>query len=314
MSGAAHDHGHNHGHAHGAAVSRAADRRYLTVALTLLAAFMVAELVVAAIANSLALLSDAGHMLTDVGALAAALWAVHLSERPARGPWTVGWKRAEILSAAGNGITLLIVSGVVLLEAILRLLRPPETDGAPVLVVALIGIAVNLAASWVLSKANRASLNVEGAFAHILTDLYGFLSTAVAAIVILTTGYRRADAIASLVVVGLMLRAAWHLLRESGRVLLEAAPEGIDLSAVRMHLLEREHVQDVHDLHVWTLTSDLPTLSAHVVLDDDCFADGHAPQLLDELQRCLVGHFDVEHSTFQLEPRSHADHEAGTHA
>ena len=304
-------HVHEGGHEHG--VSAAADRRYLIVAMALLVAFMIAEVIVAVASGSLALLSDAGHMLSDVGAIGASLWAMSLAARPARGVWTFGWKRAEILSAAGNGITLLVLSGIVGFEAIRRLIHPPTVHGAPVLVVALIGVVVNLIAVWVLAKANRTSLNVEGAYKHILTDLYGFIGTAAAGVVILTTGYDRADAIASLIVVGLMLHAAACLLRDSGRVLLEAAPAGIDLADVRAHLIQREHVHDVHDLHVWTVTSDLPTLSAHIVIDDSCFTDGHAPQLLDELQDCLVGHFDVEHSTFQLEPASHATHEQGTH-
>jgi cobalt-zinc-cadmium efflux system protein len=174
-----------------------------------------------------------------------------------------------------------------------------------VLFIALIGVVVNVLAAWVLAKANRSSLNVQGAYQHILTDLYGFIGTAVAGIVILSTGFARADSIASLVVVALMLRAAWGLLRDSGRVLLEAAPDNVNLADIRTHLLELDHVHDVHDLHVWTLTSNLPTLSAHVVIDDTCFTDSHAPQLLDELQSCLTGHFDVEHSTFQLEPAGH---------
>jgi cobalt-zinc-cadmium efflux system protein len=300
------------GHAH--AVSPDADTRYLVTALALLAAFMVTEVVVAVVSGSLALLSDAGHMLSDVGAIGASIWAIRLAARPARGAWTFGWKRAEILSAAGNGITLLVVSGIVALEAIRRLISPPSVQGGPVLVVALVGVVVNIAAAWVLAKANRASLNVRGAYQHILTDLYGFIGTVIAGIVILTTGYTRADSIASLFVVALMLRAAYGLLRDSGRVLLEAAPEGIDLDDIRAHLLETNHVHDVHDLHVWTLTSNLPTLSAHVVIDDSCFLDGHAPQMLDQLQQCLIGHFDVEHSTFQLEPVGHAGHESGAHA
>lgn len=303
--------GHS-GHAH--AVSSDADTRYLYTALGLLAAFMVTEVVVAVVSGSLALLSDAGHMLSDVGAIGASIWAIRLAARPARGAWTFGWKRAEILSAAGNGITLLVVSGIVAFEAIRRLINPPSVQGGPVLVVALVGVAVNIAAAWVLAKANRTSLNVQGAYQHILTDLYGFIGTVIAGIVILTTGYTRADSIASLFVVALMLRAAFGLLRDSGRVLLEAAPEGIDLDDIRKHLLESDHVHDVHDLHVWTLTSNLPTLSAHVVIDDSCFLDGHAPQMLDQLQLCLIGHFDVEHCTFQLEPLSHAEHESGAHA
>jgi len=306
-------HGHSGGHDHGHGISENRDRRYLVIALALLIAFMITEVIVAFVSGSLALLSDAGHMLTDVGAIGASLWAMNLAARPAAGSWTFGWKRAEILSAAVNGITLLVVSGIVGFEAIRRLIHPPTVDGAPMLVVALIGVVVNLVAAWVLAKANRTSLNVEGAYQHILTDLYGFVGTVVAAVVILTTGYARADAIASLIVVALMLKAARGLLKDSGRVLLEAAPEGIDLAQVRSHLLESDHVHDVHDLHVWTVTSNLPTLSAHVVIDDSCFNDGHAPQLLDELQSCLVGHFDVEHSTFQLEPAAHSTHETGNH-
>ena len=304
-------HGTGTGHSHG--MSADADRRYLWIALVLLVAFMALEVVVAFTADSLALLSDAGHMLSDVGAIVGALWAMSLAARPAAGRWTFGLKRAEILSAAVNGVTLLVVSGVIAIEAVQRLLDPPETEGLPVLVVALVGIAVNLVATVVLARANRSSLNIEGAYRHILTDLYGFIGTVVAAIVILTTGYTRADAIASLVVVALMLHAAWGLLRESGIVLLEAAPDSTDLDEIRSHLVTEPHVHDVHDLHVWTVTSGLPTLSAHIVVDDSCFTDGHAPQLLDQLQACLTGHFDVEHSTFQLEPASHAAHEHGTH-
>lgn len=300
------------GHAHGVAAN--ADTRYLRMALGLIVAFMAVEVVVAFLVHSLVLLSDAGHMLTDAGAIAASLWAISLAARPAAGSWTYGWKRAEILSAAVNGITLLVVSGVVTIEAIRRLLDPPRVEGGPVLVVALLGVVVNLAAAWTLAKANRSSLNIEGSFQHILTDLYGFIATVIAGLVILFTGFTRADSIASLVVVALMLRAAWGLLRDSGRVLLEAAPEGVDLADIRRHLTENAHVQDVHDLHVWTVTSDLPTLSAHVVIDDACFSDGHVPRLLDEMQACLVGHFDVEHSTFQFEYAAHSDHEHETHS
>jgi len=299
------------GHDHGIAVN--ADRRYLLTALALLAGFMALEVVVAFVSGSLALLSDAGHMLSDVGAIAGSLWAMSLAARPAAGAWTFGWKRAEILSAAGNGITLLVVAGIVAVEAVRRLIHPPAVAGLPVLVVALVGVAVNIAAAAVLARANRSSLNVAGSYQHILTDLYGFIGTVVAGIVILATGFTRADSIASLIVVGLMVHAAMGLLRDSGRVLLEGAPEGTDLGSVRDHLLGTDHVQDVHDLHVWTVTSNLPTLSAHVVVRDDCFTDGHAPRVLDQLQDCLLGHFDVEHSTFQLEPAGHAAHEDGTH-
>ncbi|HEX4016639.1 MAG TPA: cation diffusion facilitator family transporter [Frankiaceae bacterium] len=312
MSDEHHAHGAEGGsHSHG--VSADADSRYLRIALVLLATFLVIEVTVAFLANSLALLSDAGHMLSDIGALGASLWAIRLAARPATGSWTWGWKRAEILSAAGNGITLMVVAALVAFEAVRRLIHPHSVTGGAVLAVAIVGVIVNVAATMALAKANRSSLNVEGAYKHIVTDLYGFIGTIAAAIIILSTGWDRADPIASLLVVGLMLHAAFGLLRDSGRILLEAAPGHLDLDDIRTHLLATEHVLDVHDLHVWTVTSDLPALSAHVVLDDGCFNDGHAPQLLDELQECLVGHFDVEHSTFQFEPRSHGRHEVGAH-
>ena len=302
---------HAHGHAHGPGAG--SDRKYLLTALVLLTAFMLAEVITAVLSGSLALLSDAGHMLSDVGAIGGALWAIALAARPPSGKWTYGWRRAEILSAALNGITLLVVAGIVTAEAIGRLIHPPRVEGGLVIGVAVAGIAVNIAATWVLARANRSSLNVEGAFRHVLTDLYGFIGTVIAGIVIVTTGFTRADAIASLLVVALMVKAAWGLLRDSGRVLLEAAPEGMDLEEVHAHLAEVPHVLGVHDLHAWTVTSGLPALSAHVVIEDDCFLDGHAPRLLDHLQACLAGHFDVEHSTFQLEAAAHAGHEPGTH-
>jgi len=308
-----HDHGDEPGNGHSHGVSTDADRRYLVITLCLLGAFMLGEVIVAFASGSLALLSDAGHMLSDVGAIAGALWAIRLAARPAAGSWTFGWKRAEILSAAGNGITLLVVSGIVTVEAVSRLIWPPQVEGGPVLIVAIAGVVVNVTAAWVLARANRTSLNVQGAFRHVLTDLYGFIGTAAAGIIILTTGFTRADAIASLIVVGLMLKAAWELLRDSGRILLEAAPKSTDLDDIRAHLLATDHVHDVHDLHAWTVTSSLPALSAHVVIDDSCFSDGHAPRLLDQLQACLAGHFDIEHSTFQLEAAAHSGHESGTH-
>lgn len=306
---------HDHSHAgHGRAPAPGGDRRYLATALALLIAFLVVEVVVAVLAGSLALLSDAGHMLSDVGAIALALVAARLALRPATGIWTFGIQRAEILSAAVNGVTLLVVGLVVAVEAVRRLLDPPDVAGWPVVLTAVAGCLVNLAVAWLLARADRRSLNVEGAYQHVLTDLYGFLGTLVAGLVVIATGWTRADPIASLLVVALMLYAAWRLLREAGRVLLEAAPADTDLVTMRAHLLEVSRVQAVHDLHVWTVTSSLPALSAHIVVDQGCFADGHAPQILDQIQQCLAGHFDVEHSTFQLEPPGHAAHESGAHA
>ncbi len=306
------DGGHGHsGHSHG--VAAGGDARYLGVALGLISAFMVGEVIAAIASGSLALFADAGHMLTDVAALAASVWAARLAARPAAGRWTFGLKRAEILSALGNGVTLAVIAAVIAIEAITRLVNPPGVQGAVVLGVALAGALVNVAATAVLARANRSSLNVKGAFAHIVTDLYAFLGTAVAGLVIVLTGWSRADAVASLLVAGLMVHAAWGLLRDAGRILLQAAPDDVSLDEIRAHILGVEHVIGVHDLHAWTLTSDLPSLSAHVVVEDHCFASGHAPQILDSLQACLGEHFDVEHSTFQLEPASHTAHELGQH-
>lgn len=310
--GHAHPDGHDHaGHSHG--VSRDADARWLWGAMGLLSAFMLAEVITSVATGSLALLSDAGHMLSDVGAIAIALWAMRLAERPAQGAWTWGWKRAEILSAAVNGITMLVVGALVGVEAVQRLVHPASVGGGPVLAVALVGIVVNIAVAWLVARANRTSLNVEGAYQHIVTDLFGFIGTAIAGAIILLTGWVRADAVASLVVVALMLHAAWGLLRASGRVLLEAAPPGFEVDVVRTHLLELDHIHDVHDLHVWSVTTDLPALSAHLVADESCFHDGHVPMLLDQVQECLQGHFDLDHSTFQIEPAGHGAHEVGLH-
>jgi cobalt-zinc-cadmium efflux system protein len=302
----AHQHGHGREQGHG-------DRRLLSAALALLVVFMAVEVTAAVLASSLALLADAGHLLVDVLALVMALTARALAVRPAGERWTFGLARAEVLSAAVNGITLLVVSAVVLVEAVHRLVHPRDVDGLPLIVVAGIGLVVNVIAVALLARADRSSLNVAGAFAHVLTDAYAFAATIVAGVVVVTTGIRRADPIASLVVVVLMLRASWQLLRDSGHVLLEAAPEHVDLATLRAHLVETPNVLDVHDLHVWTSGSRLPSVSAHVVVDDACFKAGRTPQLLDELQDCLAGHFDVEHSTFQFEPAGHTEHEAGAH-
>ena len=290
-----------------------ADARYLVLALAMICAFMAGEVVAAVFSGSLALFSDAGHMLTDVVALGAALWAARLSARAPGGIWTFGLKRAEILSAAGNGVGLVVVAGIITLEAVRRLVGPSGVEGSVVLAVALSGAVVNVAATIVLGRADRTSLNVKGAFAHTVTDLYAFIGTAVAGLAIVLTGWSRADAIASLFVSALMARTAWGLLRDSGRVLLQAAPDGVSLDQVRAHVVGVDHVLGVHDLHAWTVTSNLPTLSAHVVVEDHCFTSGHAPQILDALQACLGSHFDVEHSTFQLEPASHAAHERSRH-
>ena len=299
----------SHSHAVGADV----DTRFLAAALALVATFMVGEVVAAVLSGSLALLADAGHLLSDVAALGASIWAARLATRPAQGIWTFGFGRAGILTAAANGVTLLVIAALIVAEAVRRLVTPTGVDGQVVLGVALCGVVVNLAATAVLSRADRSSLNVRGAFAHIATDLFAFLGTAAAGLVVMLTGWSPADTLASLLVAALMVLTARGLLRDAGRILLQAAPEDVSLDAVRAHIGGVQHVLGVHDLHAWSVGSDRPTLSAHVVVEDRCFASGHAPQILDALQACLGEHFDVEHSTFQLEPASHLDHEHAGH-
>jgi cobalt-zinc-cadmium efflux system protein len=284
-------------HVHAHHVRAGDDRRALSIALALILGFMVAEVVVGILAGSLALLSDAGHMLTDAAAIALSLVAARLATRPAEGAMTYGLGRAEILSAQVNGITLLVLAVLVTWEAVQRLGSPPEVDAAPVLVVALAGVAVNLLAARVLAGAGRQSLNVEGSFRHVVTDLYAFIATALAAVVILATGFDRADTIASLFVAALMLYSAYWLLRASGRVFLEAAPEGVDVSAIGNTLAAEPHVVQVHDLHVWEVTSGFPALSAHVVVERDC--DCHAVRA--GLERLLEDRFDLHHTTLQVE-------------
>jgi cobalt-zinc-cadmium efflux system protein len=293
--------------------ARLGEERRLLVAFVLISAFLVVELVGALLSGSLALLADAGHMSADALALGMAAWAARLARRPAQGRWTYGFRRAEILSAGLNGILLAMVAAVVAAEAVQRLVHPVPVEGSVVLAVALAGIAANLASVLVLAGFRHSTLNAEGAFQHVAVDLVGFVATALAGALILGLGLQRADAVASLVVVILMARSAASLIRRSSRVLLEAAPEGVDLGLVQAHLLGSAHVQGVHDLHAWSVSSDLPVLSAHVVIADACFRDGHAPEILDALQACLAGHFDVEHSTFQLEPASHVAHERSAH-
>ena len=284
-------------HVHAHHVRGGDDRRALSMALALILGFMLAEVVVGILAGSLALLSDAGHMLTDAAAIALSLVAARLAARPAEGAMTYGLGRAEILSAQVNGITLLVLAVLITWEAVQRLGSPSEVDAAPVLVVALAGVAVNLLAARVLAGAGRGSLNVEGSFRHVVTDLYAFVATALAAVVILATGFDRADAIASLFVAALMLQSAYSLLRASGRIFLEAAPEGIDVAAIGNALAAEPHVVQVHDLHVWEVTSGFPALSAHVLVERDC--DCHAVRA--SLERLLEDRFDLNHTTLQVE-------------
>lgn len=287
-----------HGHEHG--VRADADRRYLLGAFALIVAYMVVEVVIGLLAGSLALITDAGHMLTDAVAIALALVALRLARRPAAGPFTFGLKRAEILSAQANGITLLLLCLYFTYQAVTRLLAPSPVDGGYVLVTALVGVAVNLAATALLARANRQSLNVQGAFQHILSDLYAFLTTAAAGLVILLTGWARADAIAALVVAALMTRAGYRLIRDSGRVFLEASPRGTDPSGIARDLAGLDGVVGVHDLHVWEVTSGFCALSAHVLVAPD--RNCHERRVAAE--QMLTQQYGIEHTTLQVDHRA----------
>jgi cobalt-zinc-cadmium efflux system protein len=283
------------GHAHG--VREDADSRRLSIALALILAFMAAEVVVGILAHSLALLSDAAHMLTDAGALLVSLWVIRLLRRPAGGNLTFGLRRSEILSAQANGGTLLVLAGLIVYEGIHRLVSPPPAEGLAILVVAIVGIGVNLLATLQLARANRESLNIEGSFQHLLTDLIAFIVTAIAGAVILASAWTRADGVAALVIAVVMIRSAWGLLRDSGRVLLEAAPEGVDVGEVGRALAAHPHVESVHDLHVWEISSGFPSLSAHVLVHagDDCHG------IRRELEQLLHDRFQLDHTTLQVD-------------
>ena len=294
--------GHHHdeeetAHAHSHTISPAADRRRLAVGLALLVAFMVCEVVASVISHSLALLSDAGHMLTDAGALALSLVAIRLAARPPEGGLTYGLKRAEILSGLANGITLVVIAALIVYEAIRRLVSPQDVDARFMLGVALAGVLVNLVVTWQLARADRRSLNIRGSYQHILTDLYAFIGTVFAAVVILLTGFVRADPIVSLLVAALMVRAAYGLLRDAVRVLLEAAPSGMRPAKIAEAMAGHPSVANLHDLHVWEITSGFPALSAHVLVrpGDDCHA------VRRDLERLLDERFEIEHTTLQVD-------------
>jgi len=280
-----------HGHEH------VDDRRALLLALILIAGLMAAEVVAGILGRSLALLSDAAHMLADAGALVVSLVALRLAARPAGGSLTFGLRRAEVLSAQANGGALLVLAGLISYEAIRRLVSPLDASGWTMLALALAGAAVNLVATWQLGRADRRNLAVEGSYQHVLTDLFAFVATAIAAAVILASGFTRADSIASLVVVALMLRSSYGLLRDSSRVLLEAAPSGMDVEAIGLALASDRRVSSVHDLHVWEIGTDFPALSAHVLVHggDDCHA------VRRDLERLLADRFDLRHTTLQVE-------------
>jgi cobalt-zinc-cadmium efflux system protein len=285
----------SHDHSHGLAAD--ADSRRLARGLALIVSLMVAEVVAGILAHSLALLSDAAHLLTDAGALLLSLVVIRLVRRPAAGNVTFGLRRLEALSAQANGATLLVLAGLIVYGAIQRLVTPPSPSAVTIVAVASAGVVVNLLATRELAQANRESLNVEGSFQHLVTDLFAFAATAAAGIVILATGFDRADGIAALAIAAVMLRAAVQLLRASGRVLLEMAPERVSVDDLGLELARFPEVEEVHDLHVWEVGAGLTALSAHVIVEPD--ADCH--RIRRELERLLHDHFAIEHTTLQVE-------------
>jgi cobalt-zinc-cadmium efflux system protein len=299
----AHSHAHHHhGHAHSHVPAAGADRRWLGIALGLILGFMLVEVAAGVLAGSLALLSDAAHMLTDAGSIGLALVAARLATEPARGAFTFGLGRAEILSAQLNGALLLVLAGIIGWEAAHRLADPPDVEGGIVVAVGAAGALVNVAAAWSLSRAERRSLNVEGARAHVLADLYGSVAAIVAGLAVLLWGFEQADGLAALVVAALMLRSGVAVLVEASRVLLEGAPRGITPREVGEAMAAHPGVEEVHDLHVWEVTSGFPALSAHVLVPpgDDCHERRR------ELEALLHDRFGIGHSTLQVE-HGHAD-------
>ncbi len=304
---------HTHGPATGAGEDR---RRRLAAVLGITITILVVEIVGAVVSGSLALLADAGHMLTDAAGLLIALIAASLSRRPATDERTWGYQRAEVLAATVQAAVLLAVGVFVLVEGVRRLVDPPEVGPGVMVVFGAIGLVGNLVSMLVLTRASSSNVNVRAAVLEVAGDALGSVAVLIAAGVIAATGWLRADPVVSILIGLLILPRTIALLRETVEVLLEATPPRLDLTAVREHLLDVPHVHSVHDLHASQISAELPVLTAHVVVDDTCFLDGHAPQLLDQLQGCVAEHFSVavEHSTFQLEPVSHSGHEAARHA
>ena len=307
-----------HGHAHGAGADPGApgQRRVLAIVLAITVGTFLTQLTGALVSGSLALVADAGHLLTDVMGLALATAAATLASRPGSHRRTWGFRRAEVLSAALQAVVLTGVAGYVIVEGIRRLVHPPEVLTTPMLAFGVLGLMGNAAGIALLATHRTSNLNMRAAFLEVLNDALGSVAVIVAAIVIATTGWLRADAVVSLLVGVLILPRALRILTEAGGVLLESTPKGLDLAEVREHLLRARHVHDVHDLHASSIATGLPVLTAHVVVDECCFTDGDLPRLLDDLQRCVADHFpvSVEHSTFQFEPVSHGEHEPSRHS
>jgi cobalt-zinc-cadmium efflux system protein len=303
-----------HSHAGGAAGTVTGHyRRALIAVMTLSTLIAVAEIIGALITGSLVLLADAAHMAADAAGLGLSLLAAYVASRPPTARRTFGYARAEILAAMANAVLLLGMAAFIIVDAIRRLMSPPEVSSGLIIVFGVIALVANAVSLLLLRRGQAESLNLRGAFLEVASDALGAVAVIVTGVIIAATGFTRADPIASLAVGLLILPRTWQLLRETVDVLLEASPRGMDLSEVRQHMTTLNGVRDVHELHAWTITSGLPVLSAHVVVDPEVFDDGRCFTMLDRLQDCLRGHFDVEHSTFQIEPAGHADHERPMH-
>jgi cobalt-zinc-cadmium efflux system protein len=296
---------HNHDHS--------GNRTRLSIAIAIVGVFLVVEIVGSLAAGSLALLADAGHMFSDLLGLIVALVALSIAARPATDRQTFGYQRAEVLGALANGLILLGVALVVAVQGVTRLFEPAEVLGLPMLVVAALGLLANVAVLLILRAGSKDSIGMRGAYLEVLGDLFGSIAAIIAGVVILLTGFAQADAIASLIIAGLIIPRALRLLRDVVHVLTESVPSHMNVTEIRDHLLGTPGVVDVHDVHVWAITSGAPVFSAHIVVSAELFATGGTGRLLDELGTCLAGHFDVEHSTFQLEPEEHAAHEEHQH-
>jgi cobalt-zinc-cadmium efflux system protein len=306
--------GRSHGHDHGGQMTATGrHRRALMIALLLSSGLAIAEIIGAVVSGSLVLLADAAHMAADAAGIGISLLAAYFAGRPATGHRTFGFARAEILAAMVNALLLLGMAAFIFAEAIMRLMSPQPVSSALLIVFGVIALAANGVSLLVLRRGQGESLNVRGAFLEVAADTLGAAAVIVTGLVIALTGFVRADSIASLAVALLILPRTWQLLREVVEVLLEASPADIDLTELRRHMTGLTGVREVHDLHVWTITSGLPVLSAHIVVDPEVIARGHSAIMLDSLQACLRGHFDVAHSTFQLEPAGHAEHEHPMH-
>jgi cobalt-zinc-cadmium efflux system protein len=304
--GAGHGHG---GHPHAHELGRAADRARLRVVLLVTVSVIVLEVVGALLSGSLALLADAGHMVTDAAAVALALSASYMATLPATPRRTFGFHRAEILAALANAVVLLVVCTYLVWSGVRRLIDPVEIEADLMLAFAAVGLLANGISLALLVRRKDSSLNMRGAYLEVLSDLLGSVAVVVAAVVVLATDYLRADPIASLLIAAMILPRSFSLLREAVDVLLEASPRHVDLEAVRTHLTGVPGVVDVHDLHAWTITSGMPVLSVHVTVTDACLAERGVGSLLDEFSACVADHFDVDHATFQIEPESHRAHE-----